>query len=58
MNVVLSLFPDTAGDKAVLDRHNTGLFLKIAQDQSKAAKILKLRQLLWMLCRCSQPKVL
>jgi hypothetical protein len=31
MNVVLSLFPDTAGDKAVLDRHNTGLFLKNAQ---------------------------
>jgi hypothetical protein len=30
MNVVLSLFPDTAGDKAVLDRHNTGLFLKNA----------------------------
>ncbi len=30
MNVVLSLFPDTAGDKAVLDRQNTGLFLKNA----------------------------
>jgi hypothetical protein len=46
MNVVLSLFPNTAGDKAVLDRHNTGLFLKNAQVQSKAVKIKSARQLI------------